>query len=220
MEPWFKYERIPGVLASAYEKASRMVIDGYYCPVADEIVTNIRQGTILDLGTGPGYLPVEIIKRAPGLRIIGVDLSRQLIQMAKRNAHNAGLSTQIIFEVGNSARLRYSDAAFDMVISTGMLHSLKNPVDVLSEIKRVLKKNADAWIYDPANVTQYIDKAKWRASLNLRERLFLWIFGILGLHKPMVVYEKIDVIPMIEAAGFQKYEIDEREKELRIKLTK
>jgi hypothetical protein len=36
----------------------------------------------------------------------------------------------------------------------------------------------------------------------------------------MVVYEKIDVIPMIEAAGFQKYEIDEREKELRIKLTK
>jgi len=194
MEPWFKYERIPGVLASAYEKASRMVIDGYYCPVADEIVTNIRQGTILDLGTGPGYLPVEIIKRAPGLRIIGVDLSRQLIQMAKRNALNAGLSTQIIFEVGNSARLRYSDAAFDMVISTGMLHSLKNPVDVLSEIKRVLKKNADAWIYDPANVTQYIDKAKWRASLNLRERLFLWIFGILGLHKPMVVYEKIDVI--------------------------
>ena len=220
MEPWFKYERIPGVLASAYEKASRMVIDGYYCPVADEIVTNIRQGTILDLGTGPGYLPVEIIKRAPDLRIIGVDLSRQLIQMAKRNAHNAGLSTQIIFEVGNSARLRYSDAAFDMVISTGMLHSLKNPVDVLSEIKRVLKKNADAWIYDPANVTQYIDKAKWRASLNLRERLFLWIFGILGFHKPMVVYEKIDVIPMIEAAGFQKYEIDEREKELRIKLTK
>jgi hypothetical protein len=63
LKPWFKYERIPGVLASSYEKASRMVVDGYYSQVADEIVSHIRQGSMLDLGTGPGYLPIEIVKR-------------------------------------------------------------------------------------------------------------------------------------------------------------
>jgi ubiquinone/menaquinone biosynthesis C-methylase UbiE len=220
MKPWFKYERIPGVLASSYEKASHMVIDGYYSQVADEIVSNIRQGAMLDLGTGPGYLPVEIVKRAPGIHITGVDLSRKLIHMARRHAHTAGLSHQLTFAVGNSARLRYGDGVFDMVISTGMLHSLKNPVAVLKEIHRVLKKDADAWIYDPANVIRYIDKAKWKASLDLRERFFLWVFGLFGLHKPMVVYRKSDVIPMIEAAGFNKYRIDERKKEIRIKLTK
>jgi ubiquinone/menaquinone biosynthesis C-methylase UbiE len=220
MKPWYNYERIPGVLASSYEKASRMVIDAYYSQVADEIVSNIRQGALLDLGTGPGYLPVEIAKRAPDIHITGVDLSRKLIHMARRNAHKAGLSRQLTFEVGNSGRLRYGDEVFDMVISTGMLHSLKNPVDVFTEIHRVLKKDADAWIYDPANVTQYIDKAKWRASLNLRERCFLWIFGLLGLHKPMAVYRKSDVIPMVKAAGFKKYEVVEREREIRIKLTK
>ncbi len=220
MKSWFKYERIPGLLASSYDKASRMVIDGYYSMVADEITSHIRQGSILDLGTGPGYLPIEIVKRAPDIYITGVDLSRKLIDMARVNAEKAGLSSQLCFEVGNSSRLRFDDAICDMVISTGMLHSLKKPVDVLTEIHRVLKPNADAWIYDPANVVQYIDKTKWRASLNLRERFFLWAFGILGLHKPIAVYRKRDVIPMLEAAGFKKYAVDERDKEIRIKVTK
>ena len=140
--------------------------------------------------------------------------------MARINAQKAGLSARLNFEVGNSARLRFDDSVFDMVISTGMLHSLKKPVDVLIEIHRVLKPGADAWIYDPANVIQYIDKAKWRASLDLSERLFLWFFGFLGLHKPIDVYRKEDVIPMIEAAGFKMYAVDEREKEIRIKVTK
>ena len=197
-----------------------MVIDGYYSQVADEIVSHIRQGKMLDLGTGPGYLPIEIVKRETEINITGVDLSRKLIHMARINARNAGLSSQLNFEVGNSARLRFDDAVFDMVISTGMLHSLKNPVNVLTEINRVLKDGADAWIYDPANVIQYINKKKWKATLNLRERFFLWLFGLLGLLKPIAVYRKGDVIPMIEAAGFKNYAVEEGSREIRIKLTK
>lgn len=101
-----------------------------------------------------------------------------------------------------------------------MLHSLKDPVKVLSEINRVLKNGAEAWIYDPANVIQYIDRKKWKASLNSGERFFLWVFGLLGLHKPIAVYRKSDVVPMIEAAGFDKYEIKEGAREIRIKLRK
>jgi ubiquinone/menaquinone biosynthesis C-methylase UbiE len=220
MKRWVKFERIPGVLASAYEKASRMVVDGYYSQVADEIVSHIRQGNILDLGTGPGYLPIEIVRRAPGVYLTGVDLSRKLIHMARVNAQQAGLSSRIRFEVGNSGRLHFNDAVFDMVISTGMLHSLKNPIKVIKEVKRILKPGAEAWIYDPANVIQYIDRQKWKASLNLRERFFLWIFGLVGLHKPIAVYRKSDVVPMIESAGFLKYEIHEEAREIRIKLTK
>jgi len=220
MKRWLRYERIPGLLATSYEKASRMVVEGYYGQVADEIVSNIRQGRVLDLGTGPGYLPVEIARRAPDISLTGVDLSRKLIRMARINAQKAGFSSQLRFEVGNSARLRFDNVVFDMVISTGMLHSLKNPVQVLLEVNRVLKQGAQAWIYDPANVIQYIDRKKWKASLNKREQFFLWIFGLLGLHKPIAVYRKSDVIPMVEAAGFKKYQIDEMNKEIRIKLIK
>jgi len=172
-----------------------MVIEAYYGQVAEEIVSNFQSGEILDLGTGPGYLPIEIVRRAPDITIIGVDLSRKLIQMAQANAAKSGLSHQLRFEVGNSAGLRFDDGVFDMVISTGMLHSLKNPVAVLKEIYRVLKNGSVAWIYDPANVTPYIDKKKWKASLNIRERSFLWFFKLLGLHNPIAAYTREQVIP-------------------------
>ena len=220
MKQWIKIERIPGVLASSYEKATRMVIEAYYGQVAEEIVSNIKSGLILDLGTGPGYLPVEIARRAPNINIVGVDLSRKLIQIARINAAKAGLSHQLSFQIGNSAGLHFDTASFDMVISTGMLHSLKNPVAVLKEIYRVLKKGGEAWIYDPANVTPYIDIEKWKASLNFRERSFLWFFKLLGLHKPIAAYKREQVIPMIEATDFESFEIDERKNEIRIKLRK
>jgi len=220
MNKWIKIERIPAVLASSYEKATRLAIDAYYSQVAGEIVSNFSRGNLLDLGTGPGYLPIEIVKRAPGVRIVGLDLSRILIRMATANALEAGVSEHIKFEVGNAGRLRFEDQAFDMVISTGMLHSLKDPIRVLSEMNRVLKKGGRAWIFDPARIIQYIDRKKWKASLNFRERVFLWLFGLFGLHKPIAVYSRDQVIPMIEAAGFKSYTIDEGKGEIRIKMEK
>ncbi len=58
MNKFFKIERIPGVLASSYEKATNLAIESYYHQVAEEVVSVFKEGTILDLGTGPGNLPV------------------------------------------------------------------------------------------------------------------------------------------------------------------
>jgi ubiquinone/menaquinone biosynthesis C-methylase UbiE len=220
MKRLIKIQRIPGVLASSYEKATRLVIESYYSQVADEIASNFATGTILDLGTGPGYLPVEIVRRKPEIKIIGIDLSKKLIHMAQDNAAKAGFSDQLSFEVGNSARLRFDDDVFDMVISTGMLHSLKDPVRVLKEIYRVLKRGGQAWIYDPAKVASDVDRLKWKASLNSREKFFLWLFGLLGLHKPIETYHRDQVLPMIEASGFNDYRIEEKDNEIRIKMKK
>lgn len=220
MKQWIKIERIPGALASSYEKATRMVIDSYYSRVADEIVASFRKGILLDLGTGPGYLPIEIVKRAPQIKIIGIDLSRKLIQMARANALKAALSNNLNFMTGNSARLKFEDESFDMVISTGMLHSLKDPVRVMGEIYRVLKKGKEAWIYDPAKVASHVDRQKWKASLTLRERFFLRLFRSMGLHKPIEPYQRSQVVPMIEATDFNIYSIEESDGEIKIKLRK
>ena len=220
MKPWIKIERIPGVLATAYEKATRMVIDRYYRPLAEEIVSGRAEGTILDLGTGPGYLPIEIAKKSPAIRIIGIDLSRKLIHMARLNATRAGFSDRLTFQVGNAGRLQFNDAVFDMVMSTGMLHSLKNPAKVLTEIYRVLKKGGEARIYDPAKVASQIDRKKWKASLNFRERFFLWGFELFGLHKPIKTYEPDQVRTIIEATPFTDFDIDKHNDEIKIKLRK
>ena len=220
MERWFKIERIPGVLASAYAKATRMAIESYYRQVAEKIAAHLKSGTILDLGTGPGYLPIEIVKKSSQIQIIGIDLSRRLIQMARANALTAGLADRLNFQLGNAAALDFEDSFFDMVISTGMLHSIKEPVKVLQEIHRVLKAGREAWIFDPARVTSAVDRKKWKASLNLRERFFLQLFQLFGLHKPIKVYTREQAMALIEKTDFKNYRIDAQDDEIRIKLKK
>lgn len=220
MRNWLKIERIPGLLASSYEKATRLAIDLYYTKVADEIVSSFQQGLMLDLGTGPGYLPIEILKRSPGIQIIGVDLSRRLIHLARENAQRAGLSERLNFEFGNSSKLRFNDGEFDMVLSTGMLHSLKQPGKVFKEIYRVLKKGGEAWIYDPAKVASYIDRSKWKASLSHRDRIFLWLFRALGLLRPIKTYSPSQVREMLESTDFEVLSIEAQKDEIKIKLKK
>jgi len=112
----------------------------------------IDQGSILDLGTGPGYLPVEIAKIAPQVTIDGIDLTKKMIAIARLNAKNAGVSERIRFTVGNADKTAFPDNSFDMVISTGSFHSWRNPVAVMNECHRVLKPGMEAWIYDPAQI--------------------------------------------------------------------
>ncbi len=218
MRQWIKIERIPGVLATAYEKGTRMVIDSYYSHVAEEIVAHLQGDTILDIGTGPGYLPIEIAKRSSNVRIIGVDLSRKLLDMARSNAARAGLSDRLTFQLGNAGRIEFDDSAFDMVISTGMLHAIKDPVKVIQEMYRVLKAGGEAWIFDPARVSAAVDRKKWKASLNLREKFFLRLFQLSGLHKPIKTYTREEAIALIEKTDFKDYRIDARDNEIRIKL--
>ena len=220
MKQWIKIERIPGLLASAYIKATRLVIDSYYRPVAEEIVSTMDKGLILDLGTGPGYLPVEIAKKAPEINIIGIDLSRKLIKAARSNADSAGFDQRLTFKVGDSARLRFKDDSFDMVISTGMLHSLKNPNRVFREIYRVLKHGGQAWVYDPASTGSGHKKKEWEASLALHEKFLLWVFTGLKIHQPAKPLRFQTIRSIIEATDFKDYQIEERKDEVRIKMRK
>lgn len=120
-------ESIPGFMASAYDKAASMAIGSYYSVVANEIVSAIDSGIILDLGTGPGYLPLEVVKRAPAIRVVGIDLTPRLIKIARENSAQADVADRVDFEVMNAAKLRFENDTFDMVFSSGMLHALRGP---------------------------------------------------------------------------------------------
>jgi ubiquinone/menaquinone biosynthesis C-methylase UbiE len=213
-------ERIPGPFASLYEKATRMVIASYYGQVAEEIVASLKAGTILDLGTGPGYLPLEIVKRSPSIRVIGIDLTRKLINTAKLSALKSGVADRLHFEVGNAARLRFENNYCDMVISTGMLHSLKDPVMVFRECYRVLKPGGEAWIYDPARVSSQININRWKASFTLKERFLYILFRLFVMFNPSRTYNRKQVTEIIKATAFADYEIEEEKGELKIKLKK
>jgi ubiquinone/menaquinone biosynthesis C-methylase UbiE len=216
IKPWIKIERIPAPLASAYEKASRMVRGTYYRKMSEEIVARVRGGLFLDVGTGPGYLPIAIAQRSSAIRVVGVDLSRPLIRMARMNAAREGLSDRLTFEVGNAARLRFADESFDMVISTGVFHSLKAPVVVLREVRRVLREGGQAIICDPARVGSRVDRKGWWGSMTFREKMVLKLFQWLGLHRPIETFSREQAVRMLRQAGFSRFQVDKEGDELKI----
>ena len=216
-------ERIPGFMARAYNKAARMARGSYYSQVADEIVSELGSGMALDLGTGPGYLPIEIVKRAPAIKVEGIDLTAELVKIAQENSVRAGVGDRVNFEVMNAAKLRFNDNSYDMVFSTGMLHGLRSPdkvIKVLKECYRVLKPGGELWIYDPAKVCSGIDTKAWKASLTPRERFLYKLFAFYELFNPPHYYSQEEITQIITDTDFESYGVEEKDKEIKVKLRK
>lgn len=216
-------EKIPGFMASAYNKAARIAISSYYGPLASEIASQLKSGIALDLGTGPGYLAIEIVKKTPDIRVDGIDLTPELIKYARENSIKAGVADRLHFGVMNAAELQFEDNSYDMVFSTGMLHVLRTPdrvTKVLKECYRVLKPRGEAWIYDPAKVCSGIDTRAWKASLTFREKFLYKLFAFYALFDPPHYYTQEEVTRIIAATGFNAYYIKQKDKEIRIKLRK
>jgi ubiquinone/menaquinone biosynthesis C-methylase UbiE len=220
MKPKIHIERIPAIFANIYEKAAKLVIDSYFGPIADEVVSSFGEGRLLDLGTGPGYLPIEIVRRSPLITIDAIDLGHKLIRMARQNALRVGVVSRISFEVGNAAELQFDSDTYDMVISTGMLHMLKDPSKVLKECYRVLKPGGKAWIYDPAQVSSKIDKTKWEASLTWFETYVYKLFLLYARINPPHTFDREQVIDLIDASPFEHCQIEEIDGEIKAKLKK
>lgn len=136
-------EEIPTIGAVFYSKVAAKVFQERLERIAEEI--DIKEGLILDIGTGPGLLPVAIAKNGRKLRIIGIDISKKMIEIAN---HNKRGLTNLEFKVMDANHLEFGDNTFDMIISTGSLHHWKTPLRVLNEVCRCLRAGGKAWIYD------------------------------------------------------------------------
>ena len=202
-------ERIPGFAASLYDKAARTAISRYYARIAEEIIATIDSGMILDIGTGPGYLPIEIAKRRANIRIKGIDLTQQMIKIAKRNAREAGMTEQLNFEVGDANKLTFEDNTYDMLISTGTFHSWKDPIRVMNECYRVLKPGKETWIYDPARITAAGSDSLWMSLRGWDWITFKWL-TLLSRIEPAERSLK-EIQEMVSRTDFRAYEVKEND---------
>lgn len=107
-----------------------------------------KSGTLLDLGTGPGLIPLKIAARCKGLEVVGVELSKAMLTLAWKNLKETGLEDCVRFEEGDVKSLGYPDHSFDAVISNSLLHHLQDPLIMIREALRVLKPEGALLIRD------------------------------------------------------------------------
>ena len=108
----------------------------------------IEKGRAIDVGTGPGIFPIFMAKAIPGIRFIGIDLSRVMVDLARRNAIEEGINDRIEFEVGSAYTLPVEDHSLDLVLCINTLHHLDHPVHFFNEVARSLKEGGAFVIVD------------------------------------------------------------------------
>ncbi len=90
---------------------------------------------VLDVGCGPGIVSMQLADL--GHDVTSVDFSERMLEFARQNAADNGLS--IDFRHGDAMSLEFEDDSFDAVVSDYMLWTVPDPEKAISEWFRVLK---------------------------------------------------------------------------------
>jgi ubiquinone/menaquinone biosynthesis C-methylase UbiE len=151
-----------GRSSRTYDFVARRVARVMYRRLADDIAAEAPEGAaVLDVGTGPGVLLVELARRRPDLRLTGVDLSPDMIAAAARN-----LGDRAEVRAADVTDLPFEDGSFDLIVSSLSLHHWDHPAQAVPELARVLRPGGRVLIYDfPMAPFDALTDAAWNLSV-------------------------------------------------------
>jgi 2-polyprenyl-3-methyl-5-hydroxy-6-metoxy-1,4-benzoquinol methylase len=93
--------------------------------------------SILDVGCGGGHFTMELAKQFPNAQVMGIDISNEAINFARKKLKNANVGN-VLFKVPSSNQLAYSPNSFDIVTATLVCHHLKDD-QLIEFLKRSYK---------------------------------------------------------------------------------
>jgi demethylmenaquinone methyltransferase/2-methoxy-6-polyprenyl-1,4-benzoquinol methylase len=95
-------------------------------------------GVILDVASGTAGVALQLAERT-GARVIGVDLTEQMLRQGQRRVAAAGKRDRITLAAGRAEQLPFPDASVDALTFTYLLRYVQDPQATLAELARVLK---------------------------------------------------------------------------------
>jgi ubiquinone/menaquinone biosynthesis C-methylase UbiE len=116
--------------------------------VSGVLAQGVSRGLAIDLGTGPGYVAVDVARDRPELRIVGLDLAAHMVENARRYAAWTRIDGRPLWPPGDGQRLPFADASFDLVFSSFALHHWQDPLQVFDEMARVLRPGGRYYVSD------------------------------------------------------------------------
>jgi ubiquinone/menaquinone biosynthesis C-methylase UbiE len=203
----FKDIAIEGIAAQWYDNNTRKHRLAEMKTYAKEVAKQIQDGcSILEVASGPGYLAIELAKLGK-FKIIGLDISKDFVEIARRNAKEAG--AQVEFWQGSVADISFPDNMFDFIICTAAFKNFKEPFKALSQMYRVLRSGGAALIIDMnrnASNQQIEDYTKSMGEKGV-DKLFMKLIFKYFLRNG--AYTKDEFTNLISKTAFKEYDIKE-----------
>jgi ArsR family transcriptional regulator len=113
--------------------------------MAEALLRLMPPMSIADLGAGEGAFALLLAQRAK--KVIAVDSSAKMIEVAREQAHRHGVKN-VEYRLGDMEELPIRDAAVDLVWVSQSLHHALHPERALSEANRILRPGGRILILD------------------------------------------------------------------------
>ena len=108
---------------------------------------DFAEGHILDLGCGPGDIPIRLARALPLCRVTGVDASAPMLRLAEDAVSKAGLSSRIAFRCERFQDIAGASQA-DAAISNSLLHHVPNPLQFWNRLRQLVKPGSPVLVMD------------------------------------------------------------------------
>ncbi len=216
----FKDLGIKGKSARWYDNNTRKHRLAEMRGYAKEVAQHIHDGNlVLEVAPGPGYLAIELAKLGK-YRIIGLDISEDFVEIARRNSREAGVEEEVEFRQGTVADIPFQDNMFNFIICTAAFKNFKEPLNALNQMHRVLQPGCTALIIDMnRNISnQQIDDFTRNMGVKGMEAFFTKLTFKYFLRKG--AHTKDEFINLISKTAFKEYVIKEEGIGLRVYLRK
>ena len=126
-----KYDLLNHTLSMSIDRVWRRRVVGE--------VRRAKPGRILDVATGTGHLAIAMARRIRDVQVLGVDLSEQMLAVARRKIEARGLDGRIVLDRGDAERLAVADASVDVATVAFGVRNFGDLGAGLRELARTIK---------------------------------------------------------------------------------
>jgi ubiquinone/menaquinone biosynthesis C-methylase UbiE len=204
VEKGYKGLGMEGSIARWYEKNTRKSMEAFRTE-AERLKAFLPDGgDMLEVAPGPGFLAIEMA-RDPRIHVTGLDISKTFVEIARKNAAEAGV--RATFKLGNASSMPFADKSFDLLVCRAAFKNFSEPERALKEMRRVLRPGGTGVIIDLRRDVPMseVKHEVGNMGLNFWNRVVTTAtFRFMLLKR---AYTKPELERMLDRAGFKTIEV-------------
>jgi demethylmenaquinone methyltransferase/2-methoxy-6-polyprenyl-1,4-benzoquinol methylase len=187
-------------IAPYYDNLNRILslgIDVLWRKKAIKLLAESKPDSILDIATGTADLAIEAAKVIKPTRIVGMDISANMLKIGEEKILNKKLDSIIKLELGDSENLHYETGEFEAVMAAFGVRNFETLEKGLAEMYRVLKPGGSLMVLE-------FSKPRYFPLKQLFHVYFKFILPVIGKIRSKdanaykYLYESVQVFPDYE----------------------